>query len=306
MSRTLLGPGAHGGLVSEVQTALVSAGSDPGATDGIYGPDTVTAVQFFQQAHGLPGSGTVDDITWQELMQKPIPGTDIRSLELTAAFEGHGYTLAVGNFDGAWLTWGIIGFTLKHGEIQKIILNVNATAPELITQAFGDKAGEILRVMNASQEEEERWANSVTVRGQLAEPWRTGFSRLGRFPKVREEQRRLAHEDYFLPSLDTARKYAVKTELGLALCFDIHVQNGGIKKAARDRIRQALSQNDSYAERDLRRIIANAVADVASSKYKEDVRLRKLTIANGEGTVHGHPYVLQNWGLSEAPASELE
>ncbi|HYL12783.1 MAG TPA: hypothetical protein VEV41_07095 [Terriglobales bacterium] len=28
------------------------------------------------------------------------------------------------------------------------------------------------------------------------------------------------------------------------------------------------------------------------------MRRRKLTIANGQGTVHGHTYVLENWGLS--------
>jgi hypothetical protein len=32
--------------------------------------------------------------------------------------------MVAGNFDNAWLTWGIIGFTLKHGEIQKIIKEV--------------------------------------------------------------------------------------------------------------------------------------------------------------------------------------
>ena len=68
-------------------------------------------LRAFQTAKSLPATGKVDDVTWQALMQRPIPGTDLRSLELTAAFEGHGYTLAQGNWDGAWLTWGVIGFT---------------------------------------------------------------------------------------------------------------------------------------------------------------------------------------------------
>ncbi len=85
MSRTLLGPGAHGGVVGEVQRALLSAGFDPATTDGIYGPDTTAAVESFQQAHGLRGSGVVDDVTWQELMQKPILGADVRSLERSCA-----------------------------------------------------------------------------------------------------------------------------------------------------------------------------------------------------------------------------
>ena len=305
MPRTILGPGAHSGTVGEIQRALLAAGFDPDGTDGIYGQDTTAAVKAFQRSERLPTTGIVDDVTWQALMQKPVPATDVRSLELTAAFEGHGYTLAVGNFDGAWLTWGIIGFTLKYGQIQKILININSTRPQIIAKAFGDNAGEILRVMNSSPQEQEHWANAVTVEGRLAEPWRTDFDRLGRFPEIMEEQRRVAREGYFVPSLNMARSCGLKTELGLALCFDIQVQNGGIKEKARTAIQQVLSQNSPFGEQELRRIIANAVADDASPKYKEDVRQRKLTIANGAGTVHKYNYVLENWGLSEAAAPEL-
>ncbi len=103
LPRTILGPGAHSGS---------AAGFDSNGTDGIYGPDSIAAVEPFQQAHAMPVTGIVDDATWQALMQTPVPAIDVPSLELTVAFEGHGYTLAMGNFDGAWLTSGIIGFTL--------------------------------------------------------------------------------------------------------------------------------------------------------------------------------------------------
>lgn len=125
MPRTLLGPGAHGGLVAAVQQALLNAGFDPNGVDGTYGGNTAAAVKAFQQARGLGASGVVDDVTWQALLQQAVPGTDVRSLELTGAFEGHGYSLAQGNWDGAWLTWGIVGFTMKHGEVQKIILAIH-------------------------------------------------------------------------------------------------------------------------------------------------------------------------------------
>jgi hypothetical protein len=49
----------------------------------------------------------------------------------------------------------------------------------------------------------------------------------------------------------------------------------------------------------LRVIVANAVADAAQPTWREDVRTRKLAIANGKGTVHGHDYVLENWGLCD-------
>jgi hypothetical protein len=274
--------------------------------DEDYGGKTANAVRQFQQARGLAATGVIDDVMWQGLMQRPIPPTEVRTLELTAAFEGHGYTLAEGNFDGAWLTWGIIGFTMKYGTVQKIVLEIHRTHPHLVGEAFGDKAAELVAVMQAAAGQQEAWANSVTSNGsRLVQPWRAGFDWFGQFLEVRAVQRRLAHDEYFLPALRTAKRFQLKSELGLALCFDIHVQNGGIKKAAREIIEKAVAGNPPASEKELRGAIANAVADVAREKYREDVRTRKLTISDGSGRVHGHNYTLDNWGLGEFPAPEL-
>jgi hypothetical protein len=48
--------------------------------------------------------------------------------------------------------------------------------------------------------------------------------------------------------------------------------------------------------------IANRRAEAASPAFVEDVRVRKLTIANGAGTVHGVPYDLeQQFGIRLQP-----
>lgn len=36
--------------------------------DGIYGPDTVTAVTAFQRKHGLPTTGITDQLTWEQIV----------------------------------------------------------------------------------------------------------------------------------------------------------------------------------------------------------------------------------------------
>ena len=46
-----------------LQQQLADAGYDPGAIDGVYGPQTVAAVQALQNAAGLPETGTVDKAT---------------------------------------------------------------------------------------------------------------------------------------------------------------------------------------------------------------------------------------------------
>ena len=116
---------------------------------------------------------------------------------------------------------------------------------------------------------------------------------------MKAEQLKLGEQNYFVPALATAKRFGLKSELGVALAFDIHVQNGGVKKAAAARIREKLPVAD---ELELRRLVANVVADNASARFREDVRARKLTIANGQGQVHGSSFVLRNWGLDDVTA----
>lgn len=300
--RTLFATGAIGEFVKQVQSTLTSAGFDTNGADGWFGNDTATAARAYQQAKALQITGNVDDATWPALMQSPIPAAAQRSLQLTAAFEGHGFELAVGNFDGALLTWGIIGFTLTSGEIPRIVQAINISSPELLDQAFGASKAELLQLMAESRAQQTAWANAHTLpNGSLVQSWRSMFGIFGSFPQVQAEQLLHVNHDYLIPAIATAKGLGFTSELGLALAFDIHVQNGGIKSAAMNQIRQQSSPG--IAEADLRAIVANAVADFASSAFMNDVRKRKLTVATGQGQVHGHTFVLENWGLSGAIAA---
>jgi Putative peptidoglycan binding domain len=59
-----------GDLVVWAQEHLVRAGQ-PLQIDGAYGGKTLTAVQQFQMAHGLPVTGLVDPATWSALLRYP-------------------------------------------------------------------------------------------------------------------------------------------------------------------------------------------------------------------------------------------
>jgi hypothetical protein len=164
-----LGPGARGDLVGRLQDRLKSLNLYKGAVDEIDDAGMQTAVGGFQTANALPSTGVVDETTWSTLMNAGLPDIAERCLQLTAAFEGHGYGLAKGNFDGALLTWGIIiGFTMKSREVQQIVIGVNGSRPDLVNSAFGAKAGELVQIMDASPEEQAAWANSITVGGGLS------------------------------------------------------------------------------------------------------------------------------------------
>src|SRR4051812_49349380 len=98
----VVGSGAHGEIAHRVQRALVDAQlMDAVEVDSWYGSGTAAAVRRFQNANALTASGNVDDFTWKKLLPTaPLPMLAERCLALTAAFEGHDYTLAVGDFDG--------------------------------------------------------------------------------------------------------------------------------------------------------------------------------------------------------------
>jgi peptidoglycan hydrolase-like protein with peptidoglycan-binding domain len=296
--------GARGELVRKVQVALIAQGFDPGNADGSFGKKTAAAVKAFQESASLEPTAKVDATAWAELVSPEIPSTLERSLQLTAAFEGHGFTVAQGNWDGAGITWGIIGFTLAHGELSKIILQIFDESPALVAQAFGANTEELIAIMNAPKAAQMQFANAIslgTTKTMLKEPWRSAFRAFGEIPEVQALQLELADQDYGQPSLETAAKFGLTTELGRALAFDVQLQNGSVKPSAEAAIAEALQETPITTEQELRIIIANAVAD-ASKTHKEDVRARKLTIAAGTGKVHGEVFVLANWGLDDSPA----
>ena len=300
MTRTLFARGARGTLVQQVQVKLQQLKLPLDSSDGIFGSNTETALKNYQRFNGLDVTGRVDFDLWPRLTSESVPALEDRSLQLTSAIEGHGYTLAAGNFDGAGLTWGIVGFTVKFGSVQKVLDTVAAEHPGVIRSTFVDLTKDLERMRNMAIDKQIAFADSISIPGakfKLVYPWRIAFDRLGSIPEVQEIQRRVAFDQYMKPAKKTAKSLGLTTELGVALCFDVHVQNGGIKPAAMD----AIKRSGARTEADLRKAIANAVADQALDQWKEDVRRRKLAIATGSGVVHGLSLKLADWGLDDVP-----
>jgi Glycosyl hydrolase family 46 len=197
----------------------------------------------------------------------------------------------------------VIGFTLMSGQVPKIVLEVNAKHPELVHEAFGKKTGELLEVMRAPRTRQLAWADGLSLgasKARLAEPWRTAFRRFGELPQVQAVQLRRV-DGYYNPARRAALALGLRSELGIALLFDTHVQNGGIGQTAMRAIKAQRTAHRIHDERDLRIVVAHAVASSSSATFREDVLSRKLTLATGVGVVHGATYVVRNWGLAELP-----
>jgi N-acetylmuramoyl-L-alanine amidase len=93
-------PGDHGLAVSDVQKRLFDQGYDPPGfeaemKESFYGESTSRAVRAFQEERGLRAEGSVDETTWQELVEAsfrlgdrflylripPFRGDDVREVQ---------------------------------------------------------------------------------------------------------------------------------------------------------------------------------------------------------------------------------
>jgi len=127
-----------------VQQDLADAGYYGGAIDGVYGPETVAAVEALQQANGLPVTGTIDRATAEALQAElaTLAGASAQdSVATTAAVQ---QTLKLVGFwdgpvDGVWtpeLTEAVIAFQTELGV--EPTGTVDAATVNAFTQAIAD------------------------------------------------------------------------------------------------------------------------------------------------------------------------
>ncbi|NML42910.1 hypothetical protein HHL11_04050 [Ramlibacter sp. G-1-2-2] len=308
MARSYFSQGCRGGIVMRLQQGLQAQGFAPPVlvqfADGDYGGKTATAVRALQQARGLGASGEVDEATWTAAVAAPLPTLFERCLQLTADFEGHGFGLAQGNFDGAGITWGIIGFTLAGGELQRVMAEIDARAPGKVDEAFGALAPTWRAVLARSVDEQVAWADGISLgdsKARLPPPWVQVFARLGALPVTQQVQIDFAQQKYYAPALQSAQRLGLQTERGIALCFDTHVQSGGVRQPVLD---LAATLPANLTEGDRLPLLAKAIAQAVSRpKYRIDVLSRRMCIATGAGNVHGADFKLSAWGLGLFPVT---
>ncbi|MCG2589933.1 peptidoglycan-binding domain-containing protein [Rhodohalobacter sulfatireducens] len=300
--------GSTGDEVKQIQRELQDKNHYHGPIDGIFGGGTESAVKAFQRFENLTIDGIVGPETWKELfdedeVQPPsILNEDLsyRSLALTGAFETSQpppdcFAGITGDFDGQAISFGALQWNIGQGSLQPLLLKMDEENPEIVEEIFADHCSEFREILQSPHEQQMEWGRSIQdpIRLVLREPWRGLFKSLGRNKEFQQIQVEAA-ERLYDAAQDLADEYDLKSERAVALMFDIKVQNGSIYSYVREQILRDFDQlSDDAGEEERLIIVANRRAEASNPRWVEDVRNRKLTIARGEGTVHGMHYNLE-------------
>jgi len=302
--------GSKGEEVRRIQVKLQALGIYRGPIDGDFGGGTATAVRSFQGREGLEVDGRVGPITWGALFKEEIPNPEIkykpldyRCLALTGSFETGAafpdcFSGLSGDFDGQGISFGVLQWNFGQGSLQPMLKRLCANHNELAKSVFCDYYDQLTTVLSATKAEQMAFSRSIQDpnRKTVSEPWRGMFKSLGRTEEFQRIEADAANTLY-RAARQLGADYGLWSERGVALMFDIKTQNGSISTAVNAQILadyQNLSSGMSGEETEAAklRIIANRRAEAAKARWVEDVRARKLCIANGGGTVHGVQYDL--------------
>jgi hypothetical protein len=312
--------GAKGPEVARIQEQLKSAGFYLGPPDGIFGGGTDAAVRLFQAAKRLAIDGEVGQRTWAALFPDvPIPApaildesVEFRCMALTGSFETDQFfpdcfAGLSGDFDGQGISFGVLQWNLGQGSLQPVLHKINRMHPDIVESIFGQNYAEFKAMLAAPKSKQLEWARSIqNPKHAPIEPWKGQFKTLGRHQLFQDIQVQFAKR-LFKDAIALCREFGLLSSRAAALMFDITVQNGSISKLVKAQIEGDFGQinpgmSSDEVEVERLRIIANRRAAAAKAEWVEDVRARKLTIANGQGTVHGNFYDLkQQYGIGLEP-----
>jgi hypothetical protein len=304
------GKGSTGDAVMRIQKALKDAGFYENEPDGNFGDRTEAAVKDFQARSGLTVDGKVGPATWGKLFPSESSTPEAaagdlasRCLALTGSFETgrpapECFAAVTGNFDRQGLSFGALQWNFGQGTLQPLLRKMFANHRDIAKTIFGSELETLEGAIDGGKADCLAFASSIQdpTKNTINPPWNQMFRSLGLTTQFQEIEIEGA-ASYYSRAVRLCREYGLRTERGRALMFDICVQNGSIPDRVRtliladfDRLGTALTPEETEVER--MRIVANRRAEASNPRFVEDVRRRKICIAEGKGVVHGISYDL--------------
>jgi hypothetical protein len=300
--------GATGDNVQRIQQRLRDLALYTGPADSSFGGGTESAVKNYQLQQELPSNGIVDAATWAALFPGvPAPQPELasasvadRCLALTGSFETGNqppdcFCGVAGDFDGQGLSFGVLQWNIGQKTLQPLLAQMIEQHEDVCRSIFHENLETIRALAGAPLENQLDFVRSIQTRGHIDEPWQGMLKTLGRSAEFRDIQTSAASR-LLQQARDMCAEYALTSQRAMALMFDICTQNGGIGPIVKSQIMADFAalpaDTASNSEVARMRIVANRRAAGCKPQFIDDVRTRKLTIANGAGTVHGVQYDL--------------
>lgn len=323
--------GMTGPETGRIQQRLIELGRLAGTSTDSFDDRTAAAVRDFQAAQRLQADGRVGDGTWHAFFGEPhapcpgLMGADLllRCIAVTGVFETSTpppdcYAGVTGNFDKMGISFGVLQQNIGSRSLQPLLRRVINEHPALIGDIFGSTDGDamtgIIRLderATAGFERQMDWARGLNDQNnRIMEPWRQNFRTLGGTLEYIATQRDAA-EEVFNRALAACREFGLTSERAVAVLFDIMTQNGGIPIECARNIKTRLGDlpatpEDGPHEVAVLEIIAVERAKFSKPEFQDDVRSRKLSLAHGQGTVHGDFFDLDGqYGIGLRPAAAL-
>jgi len=196
------------------------------------------------------------------------------------------YSTVSGNFDGQGMSLGILQWNLGQKTLQPLLIRFISENYKLAQDVFQDKFEIIKNMLTFKLKEQVDWGNSISNssnKRKIILEYQEIFDNLGQTEEFQIIQIQAA-QTYFNNAKKWFLTFDLKSERAFALMFDICVQNGGFNDGTKSII---MNETKNKIELEKMIIIANRRAEASNPIWIEDVRSRKLCIANGKGTVHG-------------------
>ncbi|WP_299614609.1 D-Ala-D-Ala carboxypeptidase family metallohydrolase [uncultured Tateyamaria sp.] len=293
----------YGHLVRAMQNALSNAGFSTNGVDMIFGDDTANALLAWRAS---TGRSTLDAIITKNEFTD-LTGQDEVDLfdfcaQATASFEGHGFGKIVGDFDGAVMTWGYHGYTLKFGHLQAVLDRIEAKGPQTLDAVFGsERASQVRQMLQMPLQGQLDWARQNVLDGQskIRSDWHTQFADLGEQESARTAMLEHSREAFWDGiAVPQATLMGLHEPLSLGMLFDAAIQQGGASNSTLEKVKAARAANPNATEMSLREVLAKALrAQLSNSKWADDVFARRRAFISGRGKVHSVNYDLGAWGF---------
>jgi hypothetical protein len=256
-----------------------------------FGPATLRAISDYRTRNSLPPTGCADTALFHDLISRPAPKGGIgpayvplvldtaftcihRFIWLTALFETGGafQTLNL-NTDGCGISFGILQWSQKPGQLHRILQACHDRAPAEWSRIMGD-AGDSLLAYTAKPN------GGVDAKGRALDPafeltkdpWKSKLESLGSSLILQRVQLDLASETY---SAELARERAWvlpnTSERAFAFLLDLVNQfgPGRVEQHYKEAVRTTSD------EREILQTLENVFVAIARPQFQPQVRARR-------------------------------